>query len=341
MHHRQRENPFAIEAHGLQKTFGALRVLDGVDLTVPRGTVMALLGPNGAGKTTTVRILATLLRPDAGRATVAGFDIARERRDVRRSISLTGQNVAIDELQTGEENLRMMARLTGLTGRQARRRAAEMLERFDLQGAGGRRVATYSGGMRRRLDLASGLVGHPSVIFLDEPTTGLDLQSRQAMWEVIADQVSTGVSVLLTTQYLEEADHLADSIAVVDGGRVVAAGTSAALKRQIADQRLDLTLSDDRTFRTVVDLLGGRVITADPEQRVVSVPTDGVASGIRRLLDEVDPGGDGITGFAVHTATLDDVFLALTGSNPRQPTAETSTTDGSATVTSDVEPAHV
>ena len=319
MTHRDHEQQPAIEAHGLAKTYGALRVLDGVDLTVPRGTVFALLGPNGAGKTTTVRILATLLRPDAGRARVAGFDIARERRHVRRSISLTGQNAAIDELQTGEENLRMMARLTGLTGRQSRRRAGEMLERFDLHGAGRRRVATYSGGMRRRLDLAAGLIGSPSVIFLDEPTTGLDLHSRQTMWEVIAEQVRNGVSVLLTTQYLEEADQLADTIAVVDGGRVVATGTPAALKQQIADQRLDLTLADDGAFRQVVDRLGRLVITADPVQRVVSVPTDGAAAGIRRLLDEVDPGGGGVARFTVHMATLDDVFLALTGSRPQRP----------------------
>jgi ABC-2 type transport system ATP-binding protein len=344
MTHRDHEQQPAIEAQGLAKTYGALRVLDGVDLTVPRGTVFALLGPNGAGKTTTVRILATLLRPDAGRANVAGFDIARERRHVRRSISLTGQNVAIDELQTGEENLRMMARLTGLTGRQSRRRADELLERFDLHGAAGRRVATYSGGMRRRLDLASGLVGHPSVIFLDEPTTGLDLHSRQAMWEVIAEQVRTGVSVLLTTQYLEEADQLADTIAVVEGGRVVATGTPAALKQQIADQRLDLTLADDGAFRQVVDRLGRRVITADPIQRVVSVPTDGAAAGIRGLLDEVDPGGGGISRFAVHTATLDDVFLALTGSRPHRPDTDRSTTGRSTTDGTDrnvSEPAHV
>ena len=337
-HHAQQP---AIEAHGLAKSYGEVRVLDGIDLTVPRGTVFALLGPNGAGKTTTVRILTTLLRPDAGRASVAGFDIARERRHVRRNISLTGQNVAIDELQTGEENLRMMARLTGLTGRQSRRRAGEILERFDLHGAGRRRVATYSGGMRRRLDLAAGLIGSPSVIFLDEPTTGLDLHSRQTMWEVIADQVRNGVSVLLTTQYLEEADQLADTIAVVEGGRVVATGTPAALKQQIADQRLDLTLADDGAFRRVVDRLGGRVITADPVRRMVSVPTDGAAAGIRVLLDEVDPGGAGISRFAVHTATLDDVFLALTGSRPQRPDADRSTTDRTATDRNDPEPAHV
>jgi len=343
-HHAQQP---AIEAHGLAKSYGEVRVLDGIDLTVPRGTVFALLGPNGAGKTTTVRILTTLLRPDAGRASVAGFDIARERRHVRRNISLTGQNVAIDELQTGEENLRMMARLTGLTGTQSRRRAAEMLERFDLEGARGRRVATYSGGMRRRLDLASGLVGHPSVIFLDEPTTGLDLHSRQATWEVIAEQVRTGVSILLTTQYLEEADQLADTIAVMEGGRVVATGTPAALKQQIAEQRLELTLADDGAFRQVVDRLGRLVITADPAQRVVSVATDGAAAGIRRLLDEVDPTGCGISRFTVHTATLDDVFLALTGSRPHRPDTKTGTgtddtpSDQTPTDQNVSEPAHV
>jgi ABC-2 type transport system ATP-binding protein len=216
-----------------------------------------------------------------------------------------------------------------------------MLERFDLTGAAGRRVATFSGGMRRRLDLASGLVGQPSVIFLDEPTTGLDLPSRQAMWEVIAEQVSRGVSVLLTTQYLEEADRLADTIAVVDGGRLVATGTPAALKGQISDQRLDLTLADDDAYRQAVDRLGARVITADPAQRELSVPTDGAAAGIRGLLDEIDPGGGGISRFAVHTATLDDVFLALTGSRPQQSTTDVRTVDGTPTDQNVSEPAHV
>ena len=222
----------AIEAHALRKSYGGVKVLDAVDLTVPRGTVLALLGPNGAGKTTTVRILATLLRPDAGQASVAGFDVVRERAQVRRAISLTGQNVAIDELQTGEENLRMMARLAGMTGRRSRRRAIDLLDSFDLGAAGQRRVSTYSGGMRRRLDLAAGLVGRPAVLFLDEPTTGLDLPSRQAMWQVISDLVRTGVSVLLTTQYLEEADQLADRIAVINGGVVVAQGSPAELKNR-------------------------------------------------------------------------------------------------------------
>jgi ABC-type Na+ transport system ATPase subunit NatA len=207
----------AIEASGLEKSYGTLRVLDGVDLEVRAGSVFALLGPNGAGKTTAVRILATLARADAGRARVAGFDVVADRRQVRRRISLTGQFAAVDDLQTGEENLRMMGRLAGLPGRQARRRAAELLERFDLAEAGRRTVATWSGGMRRRLDLAASLVREPAVLFLDEPTTGLDPRSRQAVRQVVTDLVGSGMTVFLTTQYLEEADRLADRIAVLDG----------------------------------------------------------------------------------------------------------------------------
>ena len=221
-----------VEAVGLEKSYGSVRVLAGVDLEVAQGSVLALLGPNGAGKTTAVRILATLIRADAGRARVAGFDVVTERRQVRRHISLTGQFAAVDELQTGEENLHMMGRLSGLSGAQARRRAGELLERFDLAEAGRRTVATWSGGMRRRLDLAASLVGQPSVIFLDEPTTGLDLRSRQAMWQEITGLAASGVTIFLTTQYLEEADRLADRVAVLDGGRVVADGTSDQLKTQ-------------------------------------------------------------------------------------------------------------
>ena len=231
----------AIEASGLVKSYGGVRVLRGIDLQVPRGSVFALLGPNGAGKTTTVRILATLSRPDGGRAWVAGFDVVRDRRQIRRRISLTGQFAALDAAQTGEENLRMIARLAGLPRAAARRRAAELLDQFELTEAGRRRVGTYSGGMRRRLDLAASLAGHPSVIFLDEPTTGLDPQSRLITWRAIAGLAASGVTVFLTTQYLEEADRLAGQIAVLDGGLVVAAGRAAELKRRVAAQRLDLT----------------------------------------------------------------------------------------------------
>ncbi len=281
----------AVEAAGLEKSYGDVRVLDGVDLSVRRGSVFALLGPNGAGKTTTVKILSTLIAPDGGSARVAGLDVVRERRAVRRQISLTGQHAAVDELQTGAENLFTMARLAGLERPRARARAAELLERFGLAEAGGRRAGTYSGGMRRRLDLAAGLVSRPAVLFLDEPTTGLDPRSRQAMWEVIGELVADGVTVFLTTQYLEEADRLAERIALIDGGRIAAEGTPAELKRRVAGPRLDVTMADGRTL---------------------SVATDGSAPSVRALLDELDPAGDAIAAFALHDPTLDDVFLALT-----------------------------
>lgn len=304
--------PLAVEAVGLTKSYGKLDVLTGVDLAVPAGTVFSLLGPNGAGKTTTVRILATLLRPDGGQARVAGHDVVRQRRQVRGAISLTGQYAAVDDLQTGAENLRMMGRLNGLGTAAATRKAAELLERFDLTGAGNRRAGTYSGGMRRRLDLAAGLVGTPQVIFLDEPTTGLDLTSRQAMWQVITGLVSTGVTVFLTTQYLEEADRLADRIAVVDHGRVVASGTPAELKRRFGDQRLDLELADRTRFDAVITLLGARVVQSDPDRLTVGVTTDGSAAHVRAVLDEIDPQRVAVRRFSLHSATLDDVFLALT-----------------------------
>ncbi|RZS44697.1 ABC-2 type transport system ATP-binding protein [Herbihabitans rhizosphaerae] len=310
--------PLAVEARGLEKSYGDLTVLAGVDLTVHSGTVYGLLGPNGAGKTTTVRILTTLLRPDGGQARVAGFDIERERKSLRRNITLTGQYAAVDELQTGEENLIMMGRLRGLPRPDARRRAGELLERFDLTEAGRRRASTYSGGMRRRLDLAAGLVVPPSVIFLDEPTTGLDLRSRQGMWQVIGDLVSTGVTVFLTTQYLEEADQLADRIGVIDGGKLVAEGTSAELKSQVADARLDLTLADRATYDHLHRTLDDRVVHTDPARLVLGVPTDGSARHVRALLDEIDPNRSQVNKFGLHNATLDDVFLALTG-HPAEP----------------------
>ncbi|MER7008417.1 ATP-binding cassette domain-containing protein [Dactylosporangium sp. NPDC000555] len=302
----------AIEATGLTKSYGRLAVLTGVDLRVPAGTVFCLLGPNGAGKTTTVRILATLVRPDAGTARVAGHDVVRERHLVRRAISLTGQYAAVDELQTGAENLRMTARLSGLSRREAHRRAAELLERFGLTEAANRRAGQYSGGMRRRLDLAAGLTGRPSVIFLDEPTTGLDLTSRQAMWDVIDGLVGSGTTVFLTTQYLEEADRLAARIAVVDHGRVVAEGSPAELKRRFGDQRLDLDLIDRAAFDAVAARLGARVVQRDDARLTLGVTTDGSAAHVRSVLDEIDPAGSAVRRFYLHSATLDDVFLSLT-----------------------------
>jgi ABC-2 type transport system ATP-binding protein len=312
----------AIEAIGLQKSFGAVRVLDGVDLAVPPGIVFALLGPNGSGKTTTVRILATLTTADAGQARVAGHDVERERREVRRSISLAGQYAAVDGLQTGAENLRMMGRLSGLSSVQAQRRADDLLEQFGLAAAGNRRAGTYSGGMRRRLDLAASLTGTPSVIFLDEPTTGLDLPSRQALWQVVGDLAEVGVTVFLTTQYLEEADLLASRIAVIDGGRVVADGTPGDLKKLIPGQRLDLVLADGAAFGAVARLAGDRAVAADPGSLTIGVATEGSAGEVRALLDEFDPGRSAVRSFSVHTTTLDEVFLALTSGTAGLPETE-------------------
>ncbi|THJ74492.1 ABC transporter ATP-binding protein, partial [Candidatus Frankia alpina] len=264
----------AIEAVGLAKSYGSTSVLDHVDLRVPRGGVFALLGPNGAGKTTTVRILAALTRADTGHVRVAGHDVGTQRREVRRRISLTGQYAALDEAQTGEENLRMMGRLLHLPSRLARRHATELLERFDL---------------------AAGLVGQPEIIFLDEPTTGLDPRSRAAMWEIVTGLATAGVTVFLTTQYLDEADRLADRIAVVDGGRVVAEGTAAQLKEQVGGRRLDVELAaaaGPEAFATVVRQLGPRAVTADPAQRTVGIATDGTAAHVRALLDEINAGRD-------------------------------------------------
>ncbi|MFG2298890.1 ABC transporter ATP-binding protein [Streptomyces sp. NPDC048603] len=298
-----------IEATALSKSYDGHRVLDGIDLAVPRGSVLALLGPNGAGKTTAVRILATLTPADSGTARVAGHDIAADRAAVRRHISLTGQFAAVDELQTGAETLRMMGRLSGLPRRAAHARAEELLHRFGLTEAAHRTAKTYSGGMRRRLDLAASLVTRPEVIFLDEPTTGLDPRSRRELWEVVRELRADGVTVLLTTQYLEEADRLADRIAVLDSGRVVAEGTAAELKSRVAGFRLELALTSRAAYERLAPWAAHRA----PEELTLGVPTDGSAAHVRSLLDELDPDRTAVGSFAVRTATLDDVFLALTG----------------------------
>ena len=318
-------NPgLAIEATGLAKSYKDVRVLSGVDLQVPAGTVFALLGPNGAGKTTTVRILATLVQADDGRALVAGHDVRRDRSQVRKKISLTGQFAALDEVQTGTENLRMMGRLSGLPRTEARRRAQELIEQFELTKAAGRRVATYSGGMRRRLDIAASLVARPSVIFLDEPSTGLDPQSRLAMWRVVEGLAESGVTIFLTTQYLEEAERLADRIAVLDAGTIIAEGTSAELKRKVAAQRLDITGASRAAFEELIRHFGDRRVHQDDGSLTVGVPTEGDAAAIRALLDGADPGRGLIADFTVHRATLDDVFLTLTGSADKNNAKETS-----------------
>jgi ABC-2 type transport system ATP-binding protein len=296
---------YTIDADGLMLSFGTLPVLTGLDLSVPAGSVFALLGPNGAGKTTTVRILSTLLRADGGRARVAGFDVAAEPAKVRSAISLTGQYAAVDEMLTGRENLLLMGRLRHLRRRAARRRAGELLDRFDLAVAADRRVATYSGGMRRRLDLAMSLVVEPAVLFLDEPTTGLDPRSRRDVWDAVSDLATAGVTVLLTTQYLEEADRLADSIAVLDGGRVIAEGTAEELKARVCSETIELFFADVEALGVAALVLDGRV---DLERLTLSVPGDGSAAAVRELLDRVD----GVERLELHRPTLDEVFFTLT-----------------------------
>ena len=298
----------AVRTVGLRKAYGRTTVLDGVDLEVAAGTVFALLGPNGAGKTTVVRILATLLPPSGGTAEVLGRDVVADPGAVRAGISLTGQFAAVDELLTAEENLLMMGRLWHLGRAERRRRADELLALLDLTGDARRRVKAFSGGMRRKVDLAMSLVGRPRVLFLDEPTTGLDPRSRQAVWDVVR---SLGVTVFLTTQYLEEADRLADRIAVLDAGRVVAAGTAAELKRRVGTEQVELVL--DEPVDRALAVLGGAVLRSDAARRTVRVATDGSAGDLRRVLAGLAAGGVGVATVALHRPTLDDVFLGLTG----------------------------
>jgi ABC-2 type transport system ATP-binding protein len=303
----------AIEAKGLNKSYGAVPVLREFDLRVEGGELCGLLGPNGAGKTTIVRILSTLVRADAGSARVAGLDVWQDRHLVRRRISLIGQGTSVDAAQTGEENLMMIGRLAGLSVAAGRRRSRELLEAVDLLEVGRRRVMTYSGGMRRRLDLAAGLMVRPQVMFLDEPTTGLDPRSRLSTWKVVREVVSSGTTVVLTTQYLEEADQLADHVVVIDKGRVVAEGQPAALKAQLGRRRLDLMLTDASTLVRLSRSLGPRIIWRDEDRLTIGLATDGSAAHVLALLDEVDPKRELVERFELHEATLDDVFFALTG----------------------------
>ncbi|MFZ5852128.1 MAG: ATP-binding cassette domain-containing protein [Actinomycetota bacterium] len=312
----------AIVAEGLVKHYGAVRALDGLDLVVPEGTVLGLLGPNGAGKTTTVRILATLLRPDAGRAAVAGLDVVTQARELRRTIGLSGQYAAVDETLTGRENLVLFGRLYHLGRATARARADELLARFDLVDAAGRQVKTYSGGMRRRLDLAASLVGRPRILFLDEPTTGLDPRSRIGMWDVIAGLVREGATLLLTTQYLEEADRLADAIAVVDHGRVIAQGTADQLKAQVGGERIEVVVHDRAQLPAAAGALRrttGEEASVEEHTRHLTAPTSGGAGVLVGVVRELDAAGVVIDDIALRRPTLDDVFLALTGHAAEEP----------------------
>jgi oleandomycin transport system ATP-binding protein len=314
----------AIVAEGLVKRFGDVRALDGIDLEVAEGTVLGLLGPNGAGKTTTVRILATLLPSDAGRATVGGFDVVRQAHEVRRLIGLTGQYAAVDELLSGRENLIMIGRLLGLGKKAARDRADELLAFFDLTEAAAKPAKTYSGGMRRRLDLGASLVGRPRFLFLDEPTTGLDPRSRRQVWDLIGRLVNEGTTVLLTTQYLDEADYLADRIVVVDHGKVVAAGTSRELKEKVAGRVVDVRPEDPADAPAIAAILAKLTKTEpsiDDEGRLVSVTVADstvMTAAVRRL----DRAGIAVEQLALRQPSLDEVFLALTGHRAEEANAE-------------------
>jgi ABC-2 type transport system ATP-binding protein len=301
----------AISATGLRKSFGDNVVLDGIDLTVAEGTIFSLLGPNGAGKTTMVHILSTLISADGGEMCVAGHDLADDPDAVRAAIGVTGQFSAVDNLLTGEENLLLMADLHHLGRAEGRRRAAALLDRFDLAGVARKTAATYSGGMRRRLDLAMTLVGDPSLIFLDEPTTGLDPRGRRTMWQIIRGLAADGVTIFLTTQYLDEADQLADRIAVLDRGRIVAEGTAEELKRRIPGGHVRLQFADPRELESAARALG--TASRDDETLTLQVPSDGSLRSVRALLKRLDNTATDVGSLSIHTPDLDDVFFALTG----------------------------
>lgn len=313
---------YAIKIKNLKKSFKKLEVLKGIDLEIERGKVFALLGPNGAGKTTIVRILSTLLKPDSGEVVVNGFNVVDEPDKVRATIGLTGQYAAVDEYLTAQENLMMMGRLYHLSKTDTERRAKELLKQFDLVEAANRSVKTYSGGMRRRLDLALSMIATPPIIFLDEPTTGLDPRSRLVVWETVKDLVKTGATILLTTQYLEEADQLADKIAVIDGGKVIAEGTADQLKQRVGKERVEFIIDEMTDFASAVKAIKGEATQTDKARRSISFAVEDSVAELRRILDDIQKSNITIASLSLYKPTLDDVFMALTGHQATQESEE-------------------
>ncbi len=315
----------AIVAKNLHKSFGKVEVLKGVSFTVPQGTIVALLGPNGAGKTTTIRILSTLLLPDQGKASINGHDVVTQPNKVHSSIGLTGQYAAVDEYLSGEENLLMMGRLYRMSIEDSKVRTKELLKEFDLVEASKRTVKTYSGGMKRRIDLAMSLIASPPVIFLDEPTTGLDPRSRMTMWETIKRLARGGTTILLTTQYMDEADNLADNILVIDGGKVIAEGTTDQLKAKVGSDRLEITIGKRSNLETARDAVAGKSGEIDSERRVLSIATKGGVSMLKKTLAELEAADIQVDSVSLRRPTLDDVFLTLTGHAATTPEPEGNT----------------
>ena len=306
------KSDYAITIANVHKSFGKVRVLEGIDLNIPRGKIVALLGPNGAGKTTMVKILSTLLKPDEGQVTIEGYDVVRKADNVRSLVGLTGQYAAVDEYLTGRENLKMMGRLYHLSHKDTDRRAEELLKQFDLMDAADRYAKTYSGGMRRRLDLAASLIATPPIIFLDEPTTGLDPRSRLGMWKIIQDLVKEGTTILLTTQQLEEADHLANHIVVLDGGKIIARGTADELKDKVGGERIRFVFADAKDLAKAKKLLGSK-LEVDEKQKSLSISNDKGIKRLKQLLEKFEKEKINAVGMSLSKPTLDDVFMKLTG----------------------------
>lgn len=303
----------AIEIKALTKSFKDIQVLTGLTLAVPKGTVLALLGPNGAGKTTTIRILSTLLKPDSGEAYVNGYNVVKQPNQVHSSIGLTGQFAAVDDYLTGEENLQLLGRLYRLSSADTNKRTTELLKQFDLVDAAKRRVKTYSGGMKRRIDLAMSLIASPPVLFLDEPTTGLDPRSRFMMWDMIKTLAASGTTILLTTQYMDEADRLADQVVVIDNGKVIAEGTADQLKAKVGADRLEIMIAEQSDFKKAQKVIDGEALQADPQRRVVSIATKSGVQELKRVLQRLEEARVEAESISLHRPTLDDVFLSLTG----------------------------